>query len=75
MNQFRVSTRKKVFLKISVSLHTTFAIESRLTEGQWLEEQVNVLKVRMFRVGTRGRLFRGQGQHLMPLKAFIKNKT
>jgi hypothetical protein len=39
------------FLKISVSFQTAFAAETRLAEGQWLEEQVNMATLRMFRVG------------------------
>jgi hypothetical protein len=29
-----------------VSLHITYAVETHLAEGQWLEEQVNMLKLR-----------------------------
>jgi hypothetical protein len=38
-----------------------------VTEGQWLEEQVN-----MFGVGTRR--FEGKGQHLVKLKHLLKTK-
>jgi hypothetical protein len=75
MNQFKLLTLKQEFLKISVSLHTAFAVETRLTEGQWLEEQLKTVKLPMFRAGTRRpTVSRTEGQHLAPLKAFIKNK-
>jgi hypothetical protein len=41
-------------LKISAYLQTAFAAETRLAEGQGLKEQVNRVKLRIFRVGTRG---------------------
>jgi hypothetical protein len=40
MNHFKLLT-----LKVSVNLHTAFAVETHLTEGQWLEEQGNMLKL------------------------------
>jgi hypothetical protein len=45
---------KQEFLKMSVSLQTAFAVETHLAEGQWLEEQVTMLKL-----GTDCRSFRG----------------
>jgi hypothetical protein len=33
--------------KISVDLQTAFAPETRLAEGQWLEEQQKIVKLRM----------------------------
>jgi hypothetical protein len=39
--------------KISVDSQTAFAAETHLAEGLWLEEQLKVVKLRMFRVGTR----------------------
>jgi hypothetical protein len=45
MNQFRLLTFKQEFLKLSVSLHTGFAVETHLAERQWLEEQVNMAKL------------------------------
>jgi hypothetical protein len=35
-----------------VRLQTVFAAETHLAEGQRLEEHVNVVKLRMFLVGT-----------------------
>jgi hypothetical protein len=32
------------FLKISVDLQPEFAEETHLAEGQWMEEQLNVVK-------------------------------
>jgi hypothetical protein len=52
MNQFKLLTLRQEFLKISLSLPTAFAVETHLAEVQWLEEQVNKLKLPMFRVGT-----------------------
>lgn len=57
-----------MFLKLFACLQTSFAVEMHLSEGQGLEEQVNMAKLRLFLVGT-GR----QGRHLVPLKTFIKN--
>jgi hypothetical protein len=71
MNQFRLLILKQVFLKKSVSLQTAFAAETRLAEGQWLEEPVDMLKLWMFRVGTRRpTVSRTEGHHLVSLKAF-----
>jgi hypothetical protein len=39
---------KREFLEISVDLQTAFSAETRPAEGQWLEEQVNVVKLRTF---------------------------
>jgi hypothetical protein len=59
---------------MSVYLQTAFAAETHLSEGQWLKEQLNVLKLRMFRVGTRmPTVSRTEWQCLVPLKTFIKN--
>jgi hypothetical protein len=44
---------KHDLLKKSVDLHTAFAADTHLDKGQWLKEQLNVVKLRMFRVGTR----------------------
>jgi hypothetical protein len=41
--------------KISVDLQTAFAADTHPAEGLWLEEQLNVVRLRMFRVGTRMR--------------------
>jgi hypothetical protein len=41
------------FIKISTELQTKLAAKAHLAEGQWLEEQQNVEKLRMFREGTR----------------------
>jgi hypothetical protein len=63
-------------LKLSTNLQTEFAARTHLAVGQWLEEQLNVEKFRMFRVGTRKpTASRTEGQNLMPLKTFIKNRA
>jgi hypothetical protein len=43
MNQYRLLTLKREFPKISVILHIAFTAETHQTEGQWLEEQDNML--------------------------------
>jgi hypothetical protein len=40
-------------VKISTDLQTKFAAETHLAEGQWLGEQQNVKKFRVFQEGTR----------------------
>jgi hypothetical protein len=52
MDHLRLFTLKYDLLKISVDLQIAFAAETHLAEGRWLKEQLNVLKLRMFRVGT-----------------------
>jgi hypothetical protein len=54
-------------------LQTAFAAETHLAEGQWQEEQADMVKLRMFRAGTRmPTLSRTEGEHLVLLKTFIK---
>jgi hypothetical protein len=53
IEQPRLLTLKHDLLKISVDLQTAFAAETHLAQGQWLKEQLNVVKLRMFQVGTR----------------------
>jgi hypothetical protein len=53
MDHIRLFKLKHDLLKISVDLQTAFAADTHLAEGQWLKEQLNVVKFRMFRVGTR----------------------
>jgi hypothetical protein len=53
MDQLRLFKLKHTTLKMSVDLQTAFAANTHLAEGQWLKEQLNVVKLRMFRVGTR----------------------
>jgi hypothetical protein len=53
MDQLMLFTLKYHLLNISADLQILFAAETLLDEGQWLKEQLNVLKLRMFRVGTR----------------------
>jgi hypothetical protein len=55
---------------MSVDLQTASAADTHLAEGQWLKEQLNVVKLRMFRVGTRmPTVSRAEGQCLAPLRA------
>jgi hypothetical protein len=69
-------TLRTDLLKISVQLQFAFAVETHLAEGQWLKEQLNVVKLCMLRVGTRiPSVLRTGGQYLVPLKIFIRNKA
>jgi hypothetical protein len=45
-NQFWLLALKHDFLQTSLSLQTSFVIETRLRKRQWPEEQVNMLKLR-----------------------------
>jgi hypothetical protein len=72
------TTKQKAFYtqtrltKISVDLQTAFAAETHLAEGQWLKRQPNVLKLRMFRVGTRmSTVSRTYGHCSVPLKYLL----
>jgi hypothetical protein len=74
MDWIRLFTLKHELLNISVDLQTAFAADTHLAEGQWLKEQLNVVKLRRFRVGTRmPTVSRTEGQYSVLLKAFIKN--
>jgi hypothetical protein len=74
MAQLRFSTLKDYLIQISIDLQTAIAAETHLAEGQWLKERLNMVKLRMFRVGTRmPTVSRTEGQCLVPLKEFIKN--
>jgi hypothetical protein len=58
--------------KLKYGLQTEFAAETHLDVGQWPEEQLNIEKFRMLRVGTRKpTASRTEGQNLTPLKTFI----
>jgi hypothetical protein len=46
MNQLRLFKLKHDLLKISVDLQTAFAEDTHLAEGQWLKEQLNMVKLR-----------------------------
>jgi hypothetical protein len=68
MDQLRLFTLQHDLLKISVDLQTAFAAETHRAEGQWLKEQLDLSKLRMFRVGTRmPTVCRTEGQCLAPL--------
>jgi hypothetical protein len=53
MHHFKLSTLKYELLKVSAGLQTACAVGTLLAEGQWLEKQVDMMKLRMFRVETR----------------------
>jgi post-segregation antitoxin (ccd killing protein) len=50
--QLMLFTSKYKLLKISACLQTAFATETHLTEGQWQEEQENMVKLWMIQAGT-----------------------
>jgi hypothetical protein len=76
LDQLRLFKLRHDLLKISVDLQTAFAAETHLAEGQWLKEQLKVVKLRMSRVGTRMPIVsRTEGQCLVPLKTFVKNNA
>jgi hypothetical protein len=67
---------KYELLKISINLETELAAETHLAVGQWLKQQLNIEKCRIFRVGTRKpTASRTEGQNSAPLKTFIKNRA
>jgi hypothetical protein len=69
-------TIKHELLQISVGLQTTFVAETHVAEGQRLEEHVNMVKLRTLRIEARmPTISRTDGQHLVPLKIFIKKKA
>jgi hypothetical protein len=69
MDQLRLFKLKHDLVKISIDLQTAFTANTHLAEGQWLKEQQNVVKLRMFRVGTRRpTVSRTDGQYLVSLK-------
>jgi hypothetical protein len=53
VNQLRLFKLNRDLLKISINLQTALAADTHLAEGQRLKVQMNVVKLRMFRVGTR----------------------
>jgi hypothetical protein len=73
-DQLSLFTFKPEFLKISVDLQTAFAAETHLAEGKCPEKQLSVVKLHMFRAGTRMyTVSRIEGQNLAALKILIKN--
>jgi hypothetical protein len=48
VNQLRAFKLRRDLLKISVNLQTSLAADTHPAEGQWLKEQLNVVKLRMF---------------------------
>jgi hypothetical protein len=46
--QLRLFKLKHDLLKIYIDLQIAFAADTHLAEGQWLKEQLKVVKLRMF---------------------------
>jgi hypothetical protein len=53
LNQLRLFKLRRDLLKLSIYLQTALAADTHLAAGQWLKEQLNFVKLRMFRVGTQ----------------------
>jgi hypothetical protein len=71
MDQIRLFKLKHDLLTIYLDLQTAFA-----AEGQWLKEQLKLVKLPTFRVGARiPTVSRTAEQYLVPLKTFIKNNA
>jgi hypothetical protein len=65
-NQLSQFTLKHKLFKICACLQTAFAAETHLTLGHWLKGQLNMVKLRMFRVETRIlTVSRTDGQYLV----------
>jgi hypothetical protein len=45
MDQLRLFTLRRELLKISVHLQTAVAVKTHLAEGQWVKEQLNMIKL------------------------------
>jgi hypothetical protein len=61
-----------MFLKITIDMQTALVPGACPAEGQWLEEQLNMEKLFVFRAGTRILTASRAGkQNLAPLHAFI----
>jgi hypothetical protein len=45
VNQLRLFELRRDLLKISINLQTALAAATHLAEGQWLKEQLNVMKL------------------------------
>jgi hypothetical protein len=73
MDQLRIFKLKHDLLKISIDLQTALAADTHLAEGQWPKKQLNVVKLGMFRVGTRmPDVSWTEEQYLVPLKTLLK---
>jgi hypothetical protein len=69
---------KPAFLKIglSVDLQTALAAGTRRAEGQWLQQQLNAVKLRVFRVGTGMQtVCCTVGQYVEPMKTSVEGTT
>jgi hypothetical protein len=52
MDQLRLFQLQHDLLKISTHLQTALAAETRLAEGQWLKEQLNVVTLRIIQFNS-----------------------
>jgi hypothetical protein len=51
-HQSKPRLQSPTHVTISLDLQTALAAQTHRTEGQWLEDQLNMIKLGMFRVGT-----------------------
>jgi hypothetical protein len=73
---FKFFIFKPAFLKIglSVDLQTALTAGTRRAEGQWLQQQLNAVKLRVFRVGTGMQTVRCTvGQYVEPIKTSVED--
>jgi hypothetical protein len=71
--QSRLLIFEREFLKKICTFTTVFAAENYRAVGYLLKEQLNMLKLRLFRVGTRmPTASRAEWPHSLPLKTFYK---
>jgi hypothetical protein len=61
MGQLRLFKLRHDLLKISVDLQTAFAADTHLAEGQWLKEQLNVVKLYVPSGNTNAESFQDRG--------------
>jgi hypothetical protein len=71
------NTKKMDQLRLlKLNLQTAFAEDTYLAEGQRLKEQLKVVKLCVFRIGTRmPTVSRTEGQGLVPLKTLFTNSA
>jgi hypothetical protein len=53
-----------------VDLQTVFAADTHLAEGQWLKEQLNVVKLHMFEWEHEWRVFPGQRGNIITKSSY-----
>jgi hypothetical protein len=68
-------TFKREFIKLSADLQTALAAGSRAAEGQWLEEKLEIVELRIFQAGTLlATVSRTEGKYLPPYEDLLQIK-